>query len=60
MVRASVVFGLALFASVALAQKPPMEQAGVCGRCHVSSVLEWGASGHLKAGADCVACHGVS
>lgn len=35
--------------------------AGVCGRCHVVSVLEWGGSRHFKqANTGCVACHGAS
>jgi formylglycine-generating enzyme required for sulfatase activity len=37
-----------------------LKKAGVCARCHVVSVLEWRISGHLKAGTDCVACHGPS
>ena len=36
------------------------KKAGVCGRCHVISVVEWGLSGHSKADTDCVACHGAS
>jgi len=36
-------------------------QAGVCARCHVVSVLEWGISGHGKKGhPDCQGCHGPS
>ncbi|MFV2070320.1 MAG: hypothetical protein ACC645_25415, partial [Pirellulales bacterium] len=35
-------------------------QAGVCARCHVFSVLEWGFSGHVEADTDCQACHGPS
>lgn len=60
MVRTLVSFAATLAAAAALAQKPAIEKAGVCARCHVSSVLEWGASGHLRAGIDCVACHGMS
>jgi formylglycine-generating enzyme required for sulfatase activity len=37
-----------------------IKKAGVCARCHVISVIEWGMSRHFKAGTDCVACHGVS
>jgi formylglycine-generating enzyme required for sulfatase activity len=37
-----------------------LKQAGVCARCHVISVVEWGISGHQKAGTDCIACHGPS
>ena len=36
-------------------------QAGVCARCHVVSVLEWGLSSrHRQVGTDCNACHGAS
>ena len=37
-----------------------LKKAGVCARCHVISVVEWGISGHQKAGTDCIACHGPS
>jgi formylglycine-generating enzyme required for sulfatase activity len=37
-----------------------LKQAGVCARCHVISVVEWGISRHQKAGTDCIACHGTS
>lgn len=37
-----------------------LKKAGVCGRCHVISVVEWGMSGHARAGTGCVACHGES
>ncbi|MFN0168760.1 MAG: hypothetical protein ACKV22_20230 [Bryobacteraceae bacterium] len=44
-----------------LAQQPSeFQQAGVCARCHVVSVLEWSLSGHKKAGNTCTGCHGVS
>jgi len=36
------------------------KQAGVCARCHVISVVEWGISRHQKAGTGCVDCHGAS
>lgn len=36
------------------------EKAGVCARCHVVSVLEWGLSRHLDTEANCVECHGPS
>ena len=44
------------------AHKVPTEfkQAGVCARCHVISVLEWGISAHVEAEADCRKCHGPS
>jgi formylglycine-generating enzyme required for sulfatase activity len=37
-----------------------IKQAGVCGRCHVVSVLEWSISRHSKGGTNCQACHGPS
>lgn len=37
-----------------------LQQAGVCARCHVIQVMEWGMSGHPKAGTTCIACHGES
>ncbi|MCW5982813.1 MAG: SUMF1/EgtB/PvdO family nonheme iron enzyme [Bryobacteraceae bacterium] len=36
------------------------KEAGVCARCHVISVVEWGMSRHRAAGTNCVACHGSS
>lgn len=49
--------------AVALGQQPADDQfrkAGVCARCHVISVVEWGISGHSRPGTDCIACHGAS
>ena len=47
-----------------LAQPPQdqqsFQQAGVCARCHVISVVEWGMSGHRQAGTVCTSCHGAS
>ena len=37
-----------------------LEEAGVCARCHVISVVEWGISKHEGAGVNCVSCHGGS
>lgn len=37
-----------------------LKQAGVCARCHVISIVEWGISRHQKSGTACVACHGSS
>ena len=34
--------------------------AGVCARCHVVSVVEWGISGHRDVGTTCQSCHGCS
>ena len=39
---------------------PEFQRAGVCARCHVVSVLEWGISAHLETEADCKSCHGPS
>ena len=36
------------------------KEAGVCARCHVISVAEWGYSKHRPVGTDCIACHGTS
>ena len=36
------------------------KDAGVCARCHVISVAEWGYSKHRQKGTDCQACHGAS
>ena len=41
-------------------QAPEFKQAGVCARCHVVSVLEWGFSGHVESETDCTSCHGPS
>jgi len=37
-----------------------LKQAGVCARCHVISVVEWGITRHQQAGTGCVDCHGAS
>jgi formylglycine-generating enzyme required for sulfatase activity len=39
---------------------PEFKAAGVCARCHVVSVLEWGISRHVAAGTNCQKCHGPS
>ena len=41
-------------------QTPEFRRSGVCARCHVVSVLEWGFSGHRETPADCNDCHGPS
>ena len=41
-------------------QDRQFKEAGVCARCHVISVIEWGMSAHRQAGVACVACHGAS
>ncbi|MGO8736723.1 MAG: SUMF1/EgtB/PvdO family nonheme iron enzyme [Terriglobia bacterium] len=54
----SVLFLFALSGAAQTDQQ--FKEAGVCARCHVISVVEWGMSRHSKAGIDCVACHGAS
>jgi formylglycine-generating enzyme required for sulfatase activity len=63
MARVTALLALALLAPAACAQSEEdakFRQAGVCARCHVISVVEWGISGHQKVKTDCVACHGAS
>lgn len=52
------------FFSLLLPAQPPQDArfqaSGVCGRCHVVSVLEWGGSKHVRTGTGCTQCHGVS
>ena len=59
-----MVLLLSLIAAMACQAQTQQDEhfkaAGVCGRCHVISVVEWGISGHGKGATDCVACHGVS
>lgn len=40
--------------------QPEFSDAGVCARCHVVSVLEWGVTVHREEEVDCQECHGVS
>jgi formylglycine-generating enzyme required for sulfatase activity len=61
MARLMVAF--TALAAVSFGQTSPDQQfkeAGVCARCHVISVVEWGISKHSKVGTGCVACHGTS
>jgi len=51
---------LAVPAGFAQQQDDNFKKAGVCGRCHVISVVEWGMSSHSKVATDCLACHGKS
>jgi len=37
-----------------------LKGAGVCSRCHVVQVLEWGISKHVEARTHCRRCHGAS
>jgi formylglycine-generating enzyme required for sulfatase activity len=48
------------FCSLSLWGQTQIKPAGVCGRCHVVSVLEWSISRHSKVGTNCQACHGTS
>ena len=61
MVRLTLLLLLLLPAlSAQTATDTQFAQAGVCARCHVISVVEWGVSKHSRGGTNCVACHGVS
>jgi formylglycine-generating enzyme required for sulfatase activity len=63
MVRLMALFLPLLFSLATLAQGREdlqFHEAGVCARCHVISVVEWGISAHRKANTGCVACHGAS
>ena len=42
------------------AARPEFKAAGVCARCHVVSVLEWGISKHVAEATSCRDCHGPS
>lgn len=41
-------------------ERGEFEQAGVCARCHVVSVLEWSVSAHVDEETSCLVCHGPS
>lgn len=58
--RLLVLLLLPLLGAAQQTQDQQFQQAGVCGRCHVISVVEWGISGHQQAATDCIACHGPS
>ncbi len=55
-----LVFSLAALPVAFSQQDSTFQKAGVCARCHVISVVEWGMSKHSKVSTDCVACHGAS
>ena len=55
-----VLFLFALAGAAQTVEDQQFKEAGVCARCHVISVVEWGMSRHSKAGINCVACHGES
>lgn len=57
------ILALVLPAALAVAWQNPDEQlkkAGVCARCHVISVVEWGVSRHSRGTTNCISCHGPS
>ena len=55
-----ILFLCAAVGAAQTAQDQQFKEAGVCARCHVISVIEWGMSAHRQAGVACVACHGAS
>ena len=55
-----ILFLFALTGAAQTIEDQQFKEAGVCARCHVISVVEWGMSGHRKAGITCVTCHGAS
>ncbi|MBI4877255.1 MAG: SUMF1/EgtB/PvdO family nonheme iron enzyme [Acidobacteria bacterium] len=60
---ARIRLALVLLAFTAFAQQKEdrqFKEAGVCARCHVISVVEWGMSAHQRAGTGCISCHGAS
>lgn len=57
LIAAALALSAACFAQ---SQDQQFRQAGVCARCHVISVVEWGMSKHRAARTVCVACHGAS
>jgi len=54
------LLGLLLPLAAPAQQDLQFKEAGVCARCHVISVVEWGMSRHRTANTDCIACHGAS
>jgi tetratricopeptide (TPR) repeat protein len=59
---ARLILLVALFCLAGSAQDTDkqIKVAGVCARCHVISVVEWGMSRHWTTGTGCTACHGES
>jgi hypothetical protein len=57
---ARLIVVLALLPLVCSGQDEPFKLAGVCGRCHVISVVEWAMSKHRAVGTGCTVCHGAS
>ncbi len=63
MARLGILIVPLLVATAGMGQQQQDEQfqkAGVCARCHVISVVEWGMSKHSKVETTCMACHGTS
>ena len=44
----------------AVQAQTPKGTEDVCGRCHISTVVEWGVSRHKAVGTGCATCHGAS
>jgi formylglycine-generating enzyme required for sulfatase activity len=57
---ARMIVVLSLLSLACCAQDDQFKLAGVCGRCHVISVVEWSMSKHRMVGTGCTECHGVS
>jgi hypothetical protein len=57
---ARLIAALSLLSFVCGAQDEQFKLAGVCGRCHVISVVEWSMSKHRAVGTGCIQCHGAS
>lgn len=55
---AGLIAMLVPLAGFAQQGQEPFQEAGVCARCHVISVVEWGMSGHRNAATRCTSCHG--
>ena len=60
MARVTFLLLLMAVATATAQQAKEFEQTDSCGRCHVSSVLEWSLSKHQQVSVNCVACHGAS
>lgn len=60
MARLILALIVAIVPALAQQQSREFQVAGVCGRCHVTSVLEWSLSKHKNTYANCTGCHGPS
>jgi hypothetical protein len=56
---ARLIFVIVLLTWVCRGQDEQFKLAGVCGRCHVISVVEWAMSKHRAVGTGCTECHGM-